>query len=69
MKKVRKIVLIGTLVSLLSISPTEAVGSVPYKNQKAGQFCKTIDIGKSVKLPDGTKLKCSKNGERARWSK
>ena len=47
--------------------PVHAAQTVPYKNQKAGQFCKTIDIKKTVKLPDGTKLICLKNGSRARW--
>jgi hypothetical protein len=47
--------------------PANAAKTVPYKNQKAGQFCKTIDIGKSVNLPDGMKLKCTKDGARARW--
>lgn len=44
-----------------------AGGTVPYKNQKAGQFCKAIDTGKTVKLPTGVKLKCVKNGDRSRW--
>ena len=63
-----KRVLIGALaLSLLMPMPANAAKTVPYKNQKAGQFCKTVDIGKSVKLPDGTKLKCTKDGTRARW--
>ena len=41
--------------------------TVPYKNQKAGQFCKTADLKKTVKLPDGRILKCLMNGSRARW--
>jgi hypothetical protein len=64
------------LVALLSLALTissaaiaDASKSVPYKNQKAGQFCKTVDIGKRVSIPDGTSLKCKKDGARARWSK
>ena len=55
-----------TLVLLNPVS-AQAAKTVPYKNQKAGQFCKTIDIKKTVKLPDGTKLQCVKDGSRARW--
>ena len=63
-----KRILIGALaLSLLMPMPANAAKTVPYKNQKAGQFCKTVDIGKNVKLPDGMKLKCTKDGTRARW--
>lgn len=59
---------IGLLtLALLNPISAEAAKSVPYKNQKAGQFCKTIDIKKIVNLPNGTKLKCVKDGSRARW--
>ena len=67
MRALGKVTLSAVLVSGLLIAPAEAAKSVPFKNQRAGQFCKTIDIGKSVKLPDGSKLKCLKNGTRARW--
>lgn len=63
-----KRLLIGSLaLSLLMPMPANAAKTVEYKNQKAGQFCKTVDIGKNVKLPDGVKLKCTKEGARARW--
>jgi hypothetical protein len=57
------------LLSVVLLSPAQADASktVPYKNQKAGQFCKTIDIKKTTTLPDGSKLICSKDGSRARW--
>lgn len=51
----------------LSVANASASASVPYKNQKAGQFCKVLDIGKTVKLPDGKRLQCQKAGTRARW--
>lgn len=59
------------LLALTLILPTtaEATKSVPYKNQRAGQYCKTIDIKKTVSLPDGTVLTCKKDGARARWKK
>lgn len=57
------------LIALILINPAtaEAAKTVPYKNQKNGQFCKTVDIKKTVTLPDGTKLICKKDGTRARW--
>jgi hypothetical protein len=63
-----KKLLVGAIaLSLLTPIPANAAKTVPYKNQKAGQFCKNADVGKSVKLPDGMKLKCTKDGSRARW--
>ena len=63
-----KRILVGALaLSLLMPVSANAAKTVPYKNQRAGQFCKTVDIGKRVKLPDGMKLKCAKDGTRARW--
>ena len=39
-------------VALLLANPAaEASNNVPYKNQKAGQFCKNLDIGKFVVTP------------------
>lgn len=65
--------LIGALLAVAltfsSISVAEASKRVPYKNQKAGQFCKTVDIGKRVVIPDGTNLRCKKDGSRARWTR
>ena len=57
-------------VALLVASPSaNAAGTVKYGKQKAGQFCKTLDIGKYVATPSG-KLKCTmaKGTTRARWS-
>jgi hypothetical protein len=67
-KKLMVVLLSLTLIT--SAAPFAAASkSVPYKSQKAGQFCKTVDIGKKVSLPDGSALKCKKDGARARWSK
>jgi hypothetical protein len=52
---------------LLNPVSAQAAKTLPYKNQKAGQFCKTVDIKKRVILPDGTVLTCKKDGSRARW--
>jgi hypothetical protein len=61
-------ILIGLVISLLlSPAPAHASTSVPYKNQKAGQFCKVADKNKTVTRPDGSKLICKKDGNRARW--
>lgn len=63
----KKVVL--ALLTLMLINPVSAEASktVPYKNQKNGQFCKSVDVKKTVTLPDGTKLICQKEGTRARW--
>ena len=66
-RPMRKLVITLLALSLLNPISAEAAKSVPYKNQKAGQFCKTIDIKKTVTLPDGSKLVCTKDGPRARW--
>lgn len=57
-------------VALMLASPAaEASNNVPYKNQKAGQFCKNLDIGKFVVTPSYGKLKCVKaqSAQRAKW--
>ena len=51
----------------LTMSPANATSKVKYKSQKAGQFCKSVDLGKTVLTPSGT-LVCKMNGNRARWS-
>lgn len=60
--KVRKL-LSGALTGLLLLPTLSDVAygasAVKYRNQRAGQFCKNLDIGKSVSLPDGSKLKCA----------
>lgn len=55
------------ILAITSSLPAQAAKTVPYKNQRAGQFCKTVDIKKKVILPDGTVLTCKKDGLRARW--
>ena len=57
-------------VALMLASPTaEASNNVPYKNQKAGQFCKNLDIGNFVVNPGSGKLKCAKakSAQHAKW--
>jgi hypothetical protein len=51
-------------------SPTaNASTAVKYKNQKAGQFRKNLDIGKYVITANTWKLKCLKamGTQRAKW--
>lgn len=59
------------LVVALNVAapPVEASSTVQYKNQKAGQFCKNLDIGKYVETPSSGRLKCvTKPGSaRAKW--
>lgn len=60
--------LVGLLIlAVMTPLPAQAAKTVPYKNQRAGQFCKTVDLKKTVTLPDGSKLICSRDGSRARW--
>ena len=54
-------------IALLFPTPVNASKTVPFKNQRVGQFCKTVEIGNYVKLSNGTKLICTKDGTRARW--
>jgi hypothetical protein len=63
----RKLALVVLCLAILSSGPAEAAKTVPFKNQRSGQFCKTIDINKTVTLLDGSKLVCLKEGSRARW--
>jgi hypothetical protein len=63
----KKLVGMVLALTLLSPIPAQSAKTVPYKNQKAGQFCKTVDIKKKVSLPNGTVLTCKKDGSRARW--
>ena len=58
------------VVALMVAAPSaEALGTVQYKNQKAGQFCKNMDIGKYVVTPGSGKLKCviRSGASRAKW--
>jgi len=62
-----KKVAIGVLALALAF-PTPAFGaSVPYKNQKAGQFCAKKDVNKTVTLPTSKTLVCKQDGTRHRW--
>ena len=63
----RKILTVLLIISNLTPINAEASRTVGYVNQKAGQFCKKIEVQKIVKLPDGSKLICIKDGPRARW--
>ena len=67
MKRTAAVVL--AVLASVSVQQNAAFGAstVPYKNQKAGQFCKAADVNKTVKLPTGLKLKCLMDGSRARW--
>ncbi len=66
----KKLALLLTLVVLAASPTASASTSVKYVNQKAGQFCKKIDIGKFVLTPSTGKLKCltASGASRARWT-
>jgi hypothetical protein len=63
----RKSLLGFLILTLVAPIPSQAAKTIPYKNQKAGQFCKSLDVKKKVVLPDGRTLTCTKDGSRARW--
>lgn len=42
---------------------------IAYKNQKAGKACKSSEINKSVRLPNGSRLICKKEGIGSTWKK
>lgn len=66
----RKWISVFFVALLLTGQSAQASQNVPYKNQKAGQFCKTVDIGKFVLTPNSGKLKCvkAKGAQRAKWT-
>jgi len=66
---VRKASLLVILLLVAGNSSANASLMVQYKSQKAGQFCKNIDIGKFVVTPGSGKLKCviKSGSNRAKW--
>ena len=65
MKKLISAVLILTIIG---VAPANAK-KIKYVKQKAGQFCKVVDVKNFVILPDGSKIVCTKelDANRARW--
>jgi hypothetical protein len=68
----RKYIGLLIMVSVFGIIlPTNSVASseVKFISQKAGQFCKNIEKGKTVLLPSGARLKCGipTGSARAKW--
>ncbi len=65
----KKISLAIILLASMLIAPTSAfaAGQVKYTNQKVGQFCKTIEIGKYTYNPSGDRLVCVSDESKARW--
>jgi hypothetical protein len=65
----KKLSLFLAVVLLVASPSASAAGTVKYVKQKAGQFCKALEIGKYVVTPSG-KLKCTvaEGIPRARWS-
>ena len=68
MKRKYILPLVG-LFALTSISSSLA-GTIKYTNQKAGQFCKTIEVGSSVVTKAGIKLTCRvvTSGSKPHWT-
>jgi hypothetical protein len=66
--KVRHSITLIIATLIVSVSASEASSS-EYKNQKAGQFCKNIDLKKVVKISSGNTLVCAKDPKgKARWT-
>jgi hypothetical protein len=65
----KKISLAIILLASMLTAPTSAfaAGQVKYTNQKVGQFCKTVDIGKHTHNPSGDRLVCVSDESKARW--
>ena len=65
----KKISLVIILLASMLTAPTSAfaAGQVKYTNQKVGQFCKTIEIGKYTYNPSGDRLVCVSDESKARW--
>ena len=65
--------LILALLILLAVpsSPSYAGKLVKYKSQKAGHYCKYLEVGALVNLPTGQKLICARSSASAKpkWSK
>ncbi|MDP1712531.1 MAG: hypothetical protein Q8K86_08750 [Candidatus Nanopelagicaceae bacterium] len=66
----KKLSFLLALAFLVANPSADASTMVKYVNQKAGQFCKKVDIGKFVLAPSTGKLKClmAKGASRARWT-
>lgn len=58
---------IGFSLSLGIASPASATIGGHVLESKAGQFCKVADIGKKKIADNGARIKCTKEGSRARW--
>lgn len=67
----RKIFLIVLLGFTLVTTPALASKSIKYSNQKAGQFCKNLEVGGIVKLTSGQNLICARPSANAKpkWAK
>lgn len=61
------VIFIGVVFTFSSSTSALAAKTVPFKNQREGQFCKQADLKKTVTLPDETKLVCKKDGSKSRW--
>jgi hypothetical protein len=68
MRKLLAVAVAMLLIPQATVSAAYAASTVKYTNQKAGQFCKNLEVGKFVVLPSGSKLKCvSLTNAKPRW--
>jgi len=57
----------GCTICLSSAAPASAAISGHVLEAKAGQFCKVAELGKKKVAANGVLIKCTKEGNRARW--
>jgi hypothetical protein len=71
MKKVLGLAMAAVFIAapLTADQPALAVSQVVIHDVKAGQFCKKADIGKKKIADNGVRVKCVKDGSRARWTR
>ena len=65
--KFMKLKILILSIFLILTPQTSYAKQIKYVKQKAGQFCAVKDIKNTVTLPTGSKLICTKEGNRARW--
>jgi hypothetical protein len=66
---------IAFAIALVTSSPHNlpqtdtGLSTIQVIESKAGQFCKAADLGKKKIADNGSRIKCLKDGSRARWKK
>ena len=64
----KRLLILTLSIFLLSPIPAHANKPISYQDQKAGQFCKKVQVGKFVRTADSELLECTKDGSQSRWT-